>query len=481
MKKQKWTTLALLCCLYACSKKEVQQASPLEKATTKATAITAASDQTGGSITVNIWDKKQWVDALGAGSYFYSGHVMNGITNPTDAHAWLWQDLNVNTYRIVLWAGNVENVNDNNDPNTLNMAGFDFTTNTNLVTQIAGVKKAQLYKPGIKIWAVVLSPPQYLKTNNNVTNGGTLNTAYPNAYAEYGEFVLAHLINLKNNGITVDYLSMMNEPDVTLDHEDADFTTTEAQAVYSNSVNWLKGKLPSQAIPIPVFTGAEPLNVTNAASYTNAIKTTGNLGRFTCHQYGGSSEPNFNTASAAAGTQGLYMTEWHAGHGMGSTPDEMTAAFDLVNKFNDAFRGGARGWLYFEWGNPNLNFAGLLQTPWGAPAVRRKNYYTFQQYTKDILNRQYITTTLSGITNFGTSNVSAFSSSNTAIIHVMNWSTYAQNRVRMNFGGNITSIRIFRTTASESNKLIWSQDNVNLNYYDVDFAGKSFITVQIWW
>jgi|GEM_PF-5175493 len=445
------------------------------------TNVSATSVQTGGAITVNIWDQKQTIDLLGGGSYFYSGHVMDGITNKTDAHNWLWRDLHVNMYRIVLYAGGVEDANDNSDPNVLNSTGFDFTTNTNLVTQIDGVLKAKSLNSNIKVWAIVLSPPKYLKTNNSVSNGGTLKTSYANAYAEYGEFIFAHLKNLKSKGVTVDYLSLMNEPDVTLDHEDADFTTSQAKSVYSQTANWLKSKLPANAITVPVFTGADPLNVTNADDYINAIKTTNNVGLYTCHQYGGSSESNFATGAAAAGTRGLYMTEWHAGHGMGTDPDEIVASFDLVNKFNDAFRGGARGWMYFEWGNPHNNFGGLLKTPWGDVATRRMNYYIFQQYTNGLLNKKYITTTLSGIANFGPSNVAGFTAGNEATIHIMNWNSDAQNRVRMKFGGLFKNIRIYRTSATESNTLIWSQDNVNLDYYDVDFSGKSFTTVKITW
>jgi hypothetical protein len=202
---------------------------------------------------------------------------------------------------------------------------------------------------------------------------------------------------------------------------------------------------------------------------------------FSTHQYVNSSQANFSAASNAAGSKGLYMTEWHAGFGMGTNPDELTAAFDLVNKFHDSFRGGVKGWLYFEWGNPETNFGGLLYTPWGNNAIRKKNYYVFKQFTDYLLGEKYVSTTLNGITNFGSDNVSAFTVSTRADINVVNWNTDAQNRVRLNFGRNIKTIEIYRTSATESNQLVWSQNNVNLNYYDVDYAGKSFTTVRVTW
>lgn len=276
----------------------------------------------------------------------------------------------------------------------------------------------------------------------------------------------------------------MNEPDYpssSINYESAEFTTSQAQSVYTNTAGWLKTKLPGAGITIPKFASPDCIDVTHTNNYITPLNASGNIDFFTTHQYTNSSAANFTAASQAAGTKGLYMTEWHAGFGMGNTPDELTASLDLVNKFHDAFRGGSKGWLYFEWGNPQSNFGGLLYTPWGANAERKKNYYVYQQFAANLLNENYITTTLSNITNFGSDNVSAFTTSNRADINVVNWNTDAQNRVRLYFGGNIQSIRIYRTSATENNALIWSQDNVNLNYYDVDYAGKSFTTVRITW
>lgn len=443
------------------------------------------ADASGGSINVFIGGPQQKVDLIGAGTYFYSGHIVNGITNYDTAANWMWRDLNVNVFKIVLWAGGVEDVNDNSDPNVTDFSKFNFTSNSNLVNQITAAKKAQSINPNIKIWAIVLSPPKYLKTNMKVDSGGTLNATVSNAYAEFGEFVYAHLQNLKNNGITVSYLSLMNEPDDTADaptipYDAAVYTPVQADSVYKYTGNWLKAHLPSYGVTVPQFASPDCINVANTNSYISPLNDSGNINFFTTHQYQGSSAANFTSASSAAGSSGLYMTEWHTGL---NEPDTtaLTAALDLVNKFNDAFQGGSRGWLYFEWGAPTSNFGGLLYTPWGAAAQRYKNYYAYQQYTANLLNEYYIPTYLYNITQFGSANVSAFTAGTHADINVVNWNTYAQNRDTLKFGGNIKTINIYRTSATENNKLIWSASNVNLNYYVVDFPGKSFTTVRITW
>lgn len=477
--------LLMLFAIVSCSKNPINSPQP-KSGSEKFAKLSLASDTSGGSINIDIGFPKQKIDLIGAGCYFYSGHLVNGITNYDTAANWLWKNLNVNVFKIVLRADGVEDVNDNSDPNVTDFSKFNFTVNPNLVDQITAAKKAQAVNPNIKIWAIVLSPPKYLKTNRNVDSCGTLDVSVANAYKEFGEFVYAHLKNLKDNGIAVNYVSLMNEPDDTADspnipYESALFTPAQADSVYKNTVSWLKTKLTSVSITVPQFASPDCIDVTQVNNYVSPLNNSGNIDFFTTHQYENSSEANFTAASAAAGSKGLYMTEFHAGFGMGANPDSLTAALDLINKFHDAFRGGAKGWLYFEWGAPTSNFGGLLYTPWGAPAKRYKNYYAYQQFTANLLNEYYIPTHVNNITKFGSDNVSAFTVSNRADINVVNWNTYAQNRVKLNFGGNIKTINIYRTSATENNKLIWSASNVNLNYYYVDYPGKSFTTVRIAW
>jgi O-glycosyl hydrolase len=456
---------------------------PLNDEVTDSNPKVASKVETGGSINVNICCQKQKIDLMGAGCYFYSGHILS-VNNLDDASKWMWSDLNVNVFKIVLRNGGVEDVNDNTNPNVTDFTKFNFAANSNNVDQITAAKRAIALNPNMKIWAIVLSPPKFLKTNNNVNNGGTLKTTVRNAYAEFGESTYAHLKNLKDNGITVSFLSLMNEPDFVstdIPYESADFSIPIAKNVYTTTANWIKTKLTGTNISIPKFASPDCISVSNATAYINELEKTGNMGFYTTHQYSNSSAANFTTASTAAGAKGLYMAEWHAGFGLGATPDELTSSLDLINKFHDAFRGGSKGWLYFEWGNPQPNFGGLLFTPFNGQASRKKNYYTFKQYTDDILDSNYTPTVLSGIINFGADNVTAFSKSNSAAVNVVNWNGSAQNRVRLNFGGNIKTIKVYRTSATENNALVWSQDNVNLNYYDVDFSALSFTTVRVTW
>ncbi|NJN33476.1 MAG: hypothetical protein HC817_03675 [Saprospiraceae bacterium] len=480
--------------LASCQKSSEVTLNPILTKETKGNSLTETKSkslrvETGGTISVPVDTRNQQITLLGGGCYFWSKRLMDA-PNITTASSWLWKDLGVNVFRIVLRNGGVEDVNDNNDPNNTDFTKFKFENggNTNNIDQVRAVLRAKELNPNIAVWAVVLSPPKFLKTNNNVNNGGTLKakTSTLNSYTEFGESIYAHLDYLKKKGITVNYLTLMNEPDFgssSIGYESAEYTPAQAKSVYTETVNWLRTKLSNTAlgIPFPSITAPECIDVKKNQSYITELEPTGNISFYSCHQYINSSEANFQSVANAIGGKGLYMSENHAGFGLGATPDELTSSLDLVNKFHDAFRGGAKGWLYFEWGNPEVNFGGLLLTPANANASRKKNYYAYKQFTDGLLNKSYVATTLSGITNFGASNVSAFSNANSAIINVVNWNTDAQNGVRLNFGRNIKTVKINRTSATENNKEIWNASNVNLNYYNVNFAGKSFTTVKITW
>lgn len=469
----------------SCNKVSDETVTPNESSKSSSLRVAA----TGGSISIPVDTRKQTVTLMGGGCYFWSKKLMDA-PNINSASDWLWKDLGVNVFRIVLRNGGVEDINDNNDPNNTDFTKFKFESggNTNNIDQIRAVLKAKALNPSINVWAVILSPPKFLKTNSNVNNGGTLiaKTTTLNSYAEFGESIYAHLDYLKKKGVTVNYLTLMNEPDFgssSIGYESAEYSTAQAKTLYKETVDWLRTKLSNTAlgIPFPSISGPECINLTKNTGYMSQLEPTGNISFYSCHQYVSSSAANFQTVANATNGKDLFMSENHAGFGLGATPDELTSSLDLINKFHDAFRGGAKGWLYFEWGNPEVNFGGLLYTPTSADAVRKKNYYTFKQFSDGLLSKSYVSTTLSGITNFGADNVTAFSNTNSAIINVVNWSADGQNRVRLNFGKTIKTIKILRTSATENNKEIWNASAVNLTYYDVDFAPKSFTTVRITW
>lgn len=93
---------------------------------------------------------------------------------------------------------------------------------------------------GATIIATPWSPPAWMKTNNSLS-GGSLK---PNAYAAYAAHLKAFADTLAAHGVTVNAVSVQNEPDVTVSYQSCFWNATEF-------LNFMKNNSP--AVGVPVF------------------------------------------------------------------------------------------------------------------------------------------------------------------------------------------------------------------------------------
>ena len=77
---------------------------------------------------------------------------------------------------------------------------------------------------GAKLLATPWSPPAYMKTNNNLNNGGKLKTEY---YDEYATHLLNFTDFMSRNGAPLYTVSVQNEPDWHPDYESCDWSGTD--------------------------------------------------------------------------------------------------------------------------------------------------------------------------------------------------------------------------------------------------------------
>lgn len=77
------------------------------------------------------------------------------------------------------------------------------------------------YQLGAKLLATPWSPPAYMKTNNNLNNGGKLKPEY---YDEYATHLLNFAEFISRNGAPLYTVSVQNEPDWHPDYESADWS-----------------------------------------------------------------------------------------------------------------------------------------------------------------------------------------------------------------------------------------------------------------
>lgn len=81
-------------------------------------------------------------------------------------------------------------------------------------SSVANAKRAKKY--GAFVFASPWSPPASWKTNNNVSNGGSLLESH---YADWAKFLNDYYTYMKGQGVAIDAVSIQNEPDWNAEYE----------------------------------------------------------------------------------------------------------------------------------------------------------------------------------------------------------------------------------------------------------------------
>jgi glucuronoarabinoxylan endo-1,4-beta-xylanase len=191
-----------------------------------------------------------------------------------------------------------------------------------------------------KVWAAPWSPPASMKDNNNVNNGGHLQTAN---YAAWAAVLAAFpAFYKKNGGVDLYAVSAQNEPDFTASYQSCLFSS-------SQMVAWIKVLGPALAAlspPVKVL-AAEPDNWGNiwggdAYGPTILADATADayVGPLATHDYGGTSAGTYaRPAPPANNTHSVWETE--------CTPND-TGPITIATMIYAAFAtGGVSGWHYW--------------------------------------------------------------------------------------------------------------------------------------
>ena len=191
-----------------------------------------------------------------------------------------------------------------------------------------------------KVWAAPWSPPASMKDNNNVNNGGHLNTA---SYAAWAKVLAGFPAFYKSHGgVDLYAISAQNEPDFTASYQSCIFNS-------SQMVAWIKVLGPALAAlspPVKVL-AAEPDNWGNIWGGDNfgpaiiADSTADSfVGPMATHDYGGTSVGTYKRpAPPANNTHHVWETE--------CTPGD-TGPITIATMIYAAFStGGVNGWHYW--------------------------------------------------------------------------------------------------------------------------------------
>lgn len=89
---------------------------------------------------------------------------------------------------------------------------------------VSNLRQAKQASDDLKILATPWSPPASMKSNNDVNNGGKLLPEYYGAYAQHLNDYVSYM---HSEGVTIDVVSVQNEPDWHPSYESCDWTGEE--------------------------------------------------------------------------------------------------------------------------------------------------------------------------------------------------------------------------------------------------------------
>src|SRR5215831_11518831 len=191
-----------------------------------------------------------------------------------------------------------------------------------------------------KVWAAPWSPPASMKDNNNVNNGGHLNSGSYSAWAK----ILAAFpaFDKSHGGVDLYAISAQNEPDFTASYQSCLFNASQMTAW----IDVLGPALAALSPPVSVL-AAEPDNWGNlwgGDGYGPAIiadsKANMYVGPIATHDYGNTSAGTYGRpAPPSNNTHHVWETE--------CTPGD-TGPITIATMIYAAFStGGVNGWHYW--------------------------------------------------------------------------------------------------------------------------------------
>lgn len=352
-------------------------------------SLAAATLRAQAIITVDPAAPRQSFHGFGVGSIFYQGHLASGVPPEfrTSTYDLLFRDV-PHRYHL-FWFRPNETTNDNADPYVVNWSGFTFgSAQEEYVTVL---RESLARNSNVVAMATVYTPPAWMKTNRSETDGGTLDPGVPNVHAEFAEFVFANLHWFWQRGVRVAVVTLMNEPDYTLSHEDADFTAAQTRDVHRYTVPALQslidGAQNTAGVRMPQIMGPSTLSVATAGSYVDTLRADAtawtNTHLISTHQYGGASEANFAALVTKAAGKPVIMSEWHSANNNDIDPEDVEVV-EQGRAIAQAVNGGVNGYLWFEANHPGNGFAGLIHLPWwdtDGPNVM-KTYHSWKQWAR---------------------------------------------------------------------------------------------------
>ena len=427
---------------------------------------------------------RQTFGGVGVGAIFYEKHItsFSKQDKQEDLYNKMFSDVKTQYLQLLIRETH-EPENDNDDPYT---PEFDKDAFGYCKANIQIAKAAIKRNPELKIFATLYTPPPWMKTNNDASGGGRKNpaTLKPGMDLELAEYVWAFLNHMNSRGVTIDYLSIANEPDWPHSQPGYCLTPDQNAELFATVANYLDQMAKTHPkIPKPKLVGPNTLSAPNAVGrYVPKMlaKAGDKLDVISSHDYDRRAD-RWSNLQRLGGGRPIWMSEWCA-RSKDDSPGMINSAIQYGVSMHDVFQGGANVYLAYDWAYPPRDSGeAFIHIDWGKEFVLTKPYYLFKQWSNPLnVGMQFVPT---GVVNRRNSKVKPIAlvdeNRETMVLHVVNNQDQAA-KIQWEMTKPFTkfkSCRRTRTSATENAETLTDLERVGQNFED-ELPARSFVTYQ---
>ncbi|MFC1735985.1 glycoside hydrolase [Candidatus Hydrogenedentota bacterium] len=238
------------------------------------------------------------------------------------------------------------------------------------------------------VWAAVWSPPAWMKTNNDVANGGHI---VRECYDEYAAYLSTYVQGMKDTyGIEVHGLSPYNEPGVSTSYESTQTTAEECVELMKVMGTWFKGR---DKLPTRLF-GPDTMNINSVKtgclgagyvpSLIDDLQSWRYLDTIVTHQYNDTGQEDWQDLRNVAHGAGKAIWQSEVARLQDATHD-MDGALEIAWWIWRAVTlGDATAWHHWQyyWKHTPDKAQGLVQLQKDGTYIVPPRYYVFKHWAK---------------------------------------------------------------------------------------------------
>ncbi len=315
------------------------------------------------SVTVNTTQTLQTIEGLGAG--IIPWEIRPEYTDP-NFYNMIVDDLGATAVRAAVLP-NAEKVNDNSDPNNLDLSKFD----VNALAEPFDIFQ-QFQDRGVSTFVTsVWSAPAWMKTNNIYTDGGSLR---PDMYGEFAEYLEAVAKIAKQDfGVSLYSISLQNEPYFVEPYES---TTYNANQLV-NTLIAVGRKFKADGITTKISVPEDLIDPTRMSWYIDAIEANPEAASYVGYFAGHALTGGWDQLRQLIAPTGKEFWQTETSGNSDSWSGAMGLATTILNSIDTA---DASGFLYWQFSDTAANSKFALMNA----GVPNEKYYAAKQFYRYI-------------------------------------------------------------------------------------------------